>query len=174
MNSNSIRDSYPLHNLYDLIDKVASAKLWSVIDLSSGFWNQSLHPESQPYTAFAVPGIGHFEYNRTAQGLANSPAAFQRLLDFVVRGIPGVYVYIDDVVIATENFEEHHKALKMVMERFRKYNLKCRPKKVQIATKEINYLGYNLTQEKGIRAGLAKTEAINKFRSPQTVKEGSR
>ena len=89
----------------------------------------------------------------------------------MVRGIPGVYVYIDDVVIATENFEEHHKALKMVMERFKKYNLKCRPKKIQIATKEINYLGYNLTQEKCIRAGLAKTEAINKFRSPQTVKE---
>ena len=171
LNSNSIRDSYPLHNLYDLIDKVASAKLWSVIDLSSGFWNQSLHKESQPYTAFAVPGIGHFEYNRTAQGLANSPAAFQRLLDFVVRGIPGVYVYIDDVVIATADFASHLQALQQVLSRFRQYNLKCRPKKIQIATKEINYLGYNLTQKNGIRAGLAKTETINKFKSPTTIKE---
>ena len=171
LNSNTIRDSYPLHNLYDLIDKVASAKLWSVIDLSSGFWNQSLHKESQPYTAFAVPGKGHFEYNRTAQGLANSPAAFQRLLDFVVREIPGVYVYIDDVVIATDTFDTHVQALQQVLSRFRKYNLKCRPKKIQIATKEINYLGYNLTQDFGIRAGKAKIEAIQNFKYPENVKE---
>ena len=171
LNSNSIRDSYPLHNLYDLIDKVATAKIWSVIDLSSGFWNQALHKDSQPYTAFAVPGKGHYEYNRTAQGLANSPAAFQRLLDFVVREIPGVFVYIDDVVIATNTFESHLDALKMVLSRFRQYNLKCRPKKIQIATKEINYLGYNLTQDKGIRAGLAKTQVIKNFKNPTTVKE---
>lgn len=171
LNGNTIRDSYPLHNLYDLIDKVASAKVWSVIDLASGFWNQALHKRSRPYTAFSVPGKGHYEYTRTAQGLTNSPATFQRLLDFVVKGIPGVYVYIDDVVIATNTMAEHIVALRQVLDRFRKYNLKCRPKKVQLVTAEINYLGYNLTQEHGIRAGQAKINAIKTYKSPQSQTE---
>ena len=171
LNNNTIRDAYPLHNIHDLIDKVAGAKFWSVIDLSSGFWNQSLHKSSRPYTAFAVPGKGHYEYTRTAQGLANSPAAFQRLLDFVVQGLPGVYVYIDDVIVATNTMHSHVATLAEVFKRFRKYNLKCRPKKIQLLTKEINYLGYNLTQGKGIRAGEAKTNVIKNFKSPTDITE---
>ena len=171
LNANTVRDSYPLNHVHDLIDKVASCRLWSVIDLSSGFWNQNLAKEARPYTAFAVPGKGHFEYTRTAQGLCNSPAAFQRLLDFVVRNISNVYVYIDDVVIATTDFKSHIEALKTVFDRFRQYNLKCRPKKVQIATNEINYLGFNLTQKHGIRPGEAKIKAIQDWQPPKTIKE---
>ena len=171
LNNNTVRDCYPLHNLYDLIDKVASAKVWSVIDLSSGFWNQELDPKSRKYTAFAVPGKGHFEYKRTAQGLCNSPAAFQRLLDYVVRGIDGVYVYIDDVVIATKDHVTHLQALKEVLKRFLQYNLKCRPKKVQLGTAEINYLGYNITQTHGIRPGLAKIKSIDNWKPPKDVTE---
>lgn len=171
LNDNTIRDSYPLHNLYDLIDRVAAAKIWSVIDLSSGFWNQQLTPDSRPLTAFAVPGIGHFEYTRSAQGLCNSPAAFQRLLDFVVRDLDNVFVYIDDIVITSGSHEEHLATWKKVLERFRTYNLKCRPGKIQIATAEINYLGYNLSHTKGIRPGFAKTECVRRWTSPTNVKE---
>lgn len=171
LNENTVRDAYPLHNLYDLLDKVAAAKVWSVLDLSSGFWNQQLDPQSRRYTAFAIPGMGHFEYTRSAQGLCNSPAAFQRLLDFVVRDIPGVYVYIDDVVVCSDSHESHARLLEEVFKRFQKYNLKCRPHKIQIATAEINYLGYNLSHNKGIRPGAAKTQAISAWNPPQTVKE---
>ena len=171
LNKNTVRDAYPLHNLYDLLDKVAASKIWSVIDLSSGFWNQNLDKASRPYTAFAVPGKGHYEYTRTAQGLCNSPSTFQRLLDYVVRGLKDVFVYIDDVVIASMNEVDHIKALEEVFARFRKYNLKCRPAKLQIATTEINYLGYNLTQTHGIRPGEAKTETIKKWLPPKNVHE---
>lgn len=171
VNDNCVRDSYPLHNLYDLIDKVAASKVWSVIDLSSGFWNQMLDPKSSPITAFGVPGKGHYEYLRSAQGLCNSPASFQRLLDHIVRDIPNVYVYIDDVVIASKDHKEHLDTLTRVFQRFRQYNLKCRPRKLQIATAEINYLGYNLSHENGIRPGLAKTETIKKWQPPESVKE---
>jgi len=49
--------------------------------------------------------------------------------------------------------------------------LKIKPEKVQLATNEINYLGYNLIQGQGIRAGLAKTEAIAKWTMPTNVKQ---
>ena len=115
-----------MHNLYDLIDKVSQAKIWSVIDLSSGFWNQALDNESQKYTAFGLPGVGHFEYTRSAQGLCNSPPAFQRLLDYITRGLPKVFVYVDDVVICSDSHAEHQEILKELFSRFRKYRLKCR------------------------------------------------
>ncbi len=171
LNSNTIRDSYPLHNLYDLIDRVSQAKVWSVIDLSSGFWNQELTKSSQKYTAFGVPGLGHFEYTRSAQGLCNSPPAFQRLLDFLTRGLPQVFVYVDDVVVCSDTHEQHLELLAELFRRFRKYNLKCRLKKVQLGATEINYLGYNLSKVHGIRPGAAKTEAIKHWHLPTTIKE---
>lgn len=171
LNANTVKDSYPMHNLYDLIDRVSQAKVWSVIDLSSGFWNQELDPKSREYTAFGVPGVGHFEYTRSAQGLSNSPPSFQRLLDFITRDMPDVHVYVDDVVVCSNSHEEHQELLKKVFQKFREFNLKCRLKKVQLGTTEINYLGYNLSKAKGIRPGLAKTHAVQAWKPPQTVKE---
>ena len=52
LNENTVHDSYPMINLYELLDAVAQAKVWSVIYLSSGFWNQELGEQSKPCTAF--------------------------------------------------------------------------------------------------------------------------
>lgn len=171
LNANTVRDSYPLHNLYDLIDRVSQAKVWSVIDLSSGFWNQELDKTSRGYTAFGVPGMGHFEYTRSAQGLCNSPPAFQRLLDYLTKDIDNVYVYVDDVVVCSATHDDHLQLLDRLFDRFKSFNLKCRIKKVQLGTTDINYLGYNLSKAKGIRPGLAKTEAVRNWKEPGTVKE---
>jgi hypothetical protein len=171
LNENTVRDSYPMRNLYELLDSVAQAKVWSVIDLSSGFWNQSLTERAKPYTAFGLPGQGHWEYNRSAQGLTNSPAAFQRLLDHVLADVKGVYVYIDDVIICSQTHDEHLRILRTVLARFKKYNLKIKPSKLQLATAEVNYLGYNLSKDKGIRAGEAKIEAVKRWPVPSTITE---
>jgi len=171
LNSNTIKDSYPMRNLNEMIDDVAKGKVWSIIDLSNAFWSQSLHPDSQPFTAFGVPGKGHFEYTRSAQGLCNSPASFQRMLDFVLRDIPRVHVYIDDVVLADADHCQHLKTLEAVFQRFCKYGLKCRVAKLQLATAEVNYLGFNISKEHGIRAGEAKIQAIKNWQPPTSVKE---
>ena len=171
VNSNTIRDSYPLRHLYELIDEVSQGKVFSVIDLSQGYFQQHLTERSKKYTAFGVPGMGLFEYNRAAQGLCNSPAAFQRLLDYVTRGIQGCYVYLDDVVIVSKTHEDHLKILKEVLNRFRKYNLRVRLSKLQLAASEINYLGYNISVQHGIRPGAIKTEAIRKWTPPTDVKQ---
>jgi hypothetical protein len=118
LNSNTVRDAYPMHHVHDLLDRISQNKIWSVIDMTSGFFNQALDEASRPLTAFAVPGIGHYEYNRSAQGLTNSPAAFQRLLDYVTRGLKDTYVYVDDLIVASPTHEEHLEALADVFTRF--------------------------------------------------------
>ncbi len=147
LNDNTVRDCYPMRNLYELLDSVAQAKIWSVIDLSSGFWNQELTEKSKPYTAFGVPGHGHWEYNRSTQGLTNSPATFQRLLDFILKDLQGVYVYIDDIIICSNTHEEHLQLLQQVLQCFRHYHLKCKVSKMQIGTGEVNYLGHNISRQ---------------------------
>ena len=126
-----------MRNLFGKLDEVAQGEIFSVIDLFQGYWNQLLEKESKEKTAFGVPGVGHFEYNRSAQGLCNSGAAFQRLLDYVTRGLKGVFVYIDDVVVVSDNHEDHMCLLLAVFERFRRYGLKCRLGKLQLGSPEI-------------------------------------
>ena len=98
--------------------------------------------------------------------MRNSCAAFQRLLDFVTKGLPFVAVYIDDIIVSSSSHEEHIKHLALLFDRLCKYKLKIKPEKVQLATREIYYLGYNLIQGQGIRAGAAKIDAIKEWRMP--------
>jgi hypothetical protein len=122
-----------MRNLFELIDKVGQGQIYSIIDLSQGFFCQTLTEDFKAYTAFGVPGKGHFEYNQSAQGLCNSPATFQRLLDFITTGLPGVFVYLDDVVIVSKTYQQHQGQLRQLLSRFRKYGLKCRLSKFQLA-----------------------------------------
>jgi hypothetical protein len=79
LNSLLIKDSYPMRNLFELIDKVGQGQIYSIIDLSQVLFYQTLTEDSKAYTAFGIPGKGHFEYNWSAKGLCNSPVSFQRL-----------------------------------------------------------------------------------------------
>ena len=78
---------------------------------------------------------------------------------------------MDDIVICSNDHREHRRILKQVLDRFRKYNLKCRLSKIQLGTPEINYLGYNLSHAHGIRPGQAKIQAVSNWSPPSTVKE---
>ena len=146
--------SYPLRHLYELLDEVATGSIFSVLDLSQGFFQQSLI-NPQEATSFSIPGYGQFTYCRSPQGLNSSPAYFQRLLDHVLRDIPRVYIYIDDIVISVNSHEENLKRLEAVFARFRQHNLKVKPSKCHIGTGAITYLGYEISSKGGISPGKA-------------------
>jgi len=171
LNSNTIRDAYPMRNLYQMIDDVAQSDLWSVVDLSSGFWNQELTKSSRPYTAFRAPGLGHWEYTRSPQGCTNSPATFQRLLDHITRGLPGIFVYMDDVIVCASTHDQMRMRLRALFQRFSQYHMKCRLKKLQLGATEVDYLGYNISGKWGIRPGSRKTQAIAAWTPPETIKQ---
>jgi hypothetical protein len=138
LNSLLIEDSYPIKSLFELIDEIGQGQIYSIIDLSQGFFNQLLTEDSKAFTAFGAPGKGHFVYNRSAQGLCNSPALFQRLLDFITTGLPGIFVYLDNVVIVSKTYQQHQGQLRQLLSKFRKYRLKL---KLKLAAEEVNYLG---------------------------------
>ena len=169
LNANTVKDSYPMQNLYQLIDEVASARIASVLDLRQGFHIQQLSEESRKYTGFPVPGRGLFEYCRSPQGLINSSSCFQRLLDFILRGMKNVRVYIDDIVIFSDDYESHWKTLNEVLERLNEHGFKCSVKKLQLACGKIEYLGYEIEPGKAIRPGLLKCKAIAEWPMPDDI-----
>ena len=171
LNSNTLRNSYPLNSVFHLLDRVGGAKIISVLDIASGFWNQVLDEESRPYTAFSVPGMGHYMYTRSAQGLVNSSPCWQRLIDFVISGVPDSYVFVDDIILASDSVEKHLEALEQLFLRFRKHNLKIRVHKVKFGASKVTYLGWDIDVNSGLKPGEIKTKAILNYKEPSTLTE---
>ena len=170
LNSLTIRDSYPLRNLTGLLDEIGTGKIMSSLDLAQGFHQQELTEESKAKTAFALPSVGLFEFQRSAMGLMNSPSAFQRLCEYCLNGLKNVFVYIDDIAIISHTHNEHLERLEEVFARLRKYGFKLRLSKLQLATAELNYLGHNISK-RGIRPGSIKTDAIKNWKPPTDTKQ---
>ena len=112
-----VRDAYPIPIMDGILDKLRRAKYISKVDLKNAYFQVVLDEESRQYTAVAVPGPGLWQFKKMPFGLTNVPAILQRLIDalFGPEMEPNVFGYLDDIIIATDTFEEHQKWLEIVL-----------------------------------------------------------
>ena len=145
-------------------------KVYSTLDLGSGFFQLELEEDSKEYTAFNTP-VGRYEFNRLPMGLKTSPAFFQRLMSLVLSGQlgQGVFVYIDDICILSPDVETHLKTLGEVLAKLKEAGLKVKLSKCKFLTREVEFLGHILSG-KGIRPKENITKAIVDFPAPNDVK----
>lgn len=171
LNEVTILDSYSMPRVDTILDSLHGVNFYSSIDVASAFHHIPMAPESIPLTAFTTP-LGTFEYLRLPFGLANAPAAFQRLIDAVLRGLLHVncYAFLDDVVIYSNNFETHLKDLEKVLQRISQANLRLKAKKCKFANNKITYLGHLITN-KGVLPDPEKISLIKNCVTPKNVKE---
>ena len=171
VNRAAIPQSYSMKDCRECLDDIgrAGAKLYSQLDLTSGFWQQSLAKQSRPYTAFTVPGKmgAKFEWCVMPMGLQGSSSSFAMLIDYVLRGVAGISSYIDDVLAFSDTHDNHLKVLEDVFLRFRKYGLKLNMDKSVFVTTECQYLGFTLKQG-SITTSRDKAAAIKNFPVPRT------
>lgn len=171
VNERTVRDAYPLPHPGRILGQLPKARYLSTIDLSEAFLQIPLEPDSRKYTAFSVQGKGLFQYKRMPFGLVNSPASLARLMDGVLgRGLlePNVFVYLDDIVVVTEGFQQHIELLKEIAHRLAAANLSINLKKSQFCVSEIPFLGYLLTSE-GLRTNPDKIRPIVEYERPTSV-----
>jgi len=85
----------------------ANSSIFSMLDLTTGFWQMKLEEESQPLMAFTIPGWRQFHWITSPMGLLRCPASFQQLMEQVLRGLQNDLIYIDGVLIYTDTHEKH-------------------------------------------------------------------
>ena len=170
LNSVTVRDAYPLPRVEQILDRLRDAKFLSTLDLRQAFWQIPLDEESKPKTAFSIPGRGLFQYNVLPYGLADSPKRMQRLIDHVFGPAlePYVFGYIDDLIVATNSYEEHIKVLNEVYRRLSDANLVVNFEKCNFCRPSLKYLGYVVSQD-GLQTDPEKVSAVENFPRPETV-----
>lgn len=171
LNDRSRLDSFPLPNMVDMLSALSGATYFSTLDLSKGFYQIELEPESRPYTAFSTGG-SHYQFRVMPFGLSNAPATAQRLISFVLAGLSWdvAMAYIDDILVTGANFDEHLKNLETVLSRLVHHGLKVKPQKCSLFRRKVEYLGH-LVSSAGIEPSPAGIEAIMKFPMPRTVRQ---
>jgi len=128
-----------------------------------------MNPEDIPKTAITTP-FGLFEFMYMPFGLRNAAQTFQRFIDEVLHGLTQCYAYIDDILVASENEEEHAKHLGQLFKCLKEYGVKVNPAKCVLGKNKIKFLGYEVSAT-GTQPLPARVEVIKNFRKPNTIKQ---
>ncbi|XP_053698701.1 uncharacterized protein LOC128745649 [Sabethes cyaneus] len=171
INSLTKKDSYPMRNMGGIFHRLGKAKFYSVVDLKDAYFQIPLKEECRDYTAFRTPQ-GLFRFKVCPFGLTNAPFTMCRLMDRVIGFDlePNVFVYLDDIVIATKTFQEHVRLLRIVANRLTKANLTISLDKSRFCRKQVTYLGYLLTEE-GVAIDNGRIAPILNYARPRNVKD---
>lgn len=133
-------DSFPLPRMEDCVDQVGAAKYVSKFVLLKGYWQVPLLEKAKEICAFVTPSR-LYSYTVMPSGLRNAPATFQRLMTKVVCGLDGCAVYLDDVVIYSNTWEEHIHGVQALFDRLVWARLTVNLSKCEFAKATVTYLG---------------------------------
>jgi len=164
-------DEFPLPRIDDSLDLLSGMKYFSTLDLATGYWQVSMSPDSKEKTAF-ITHEGLYEFTVMPFGLCNAPATFQRLMEVTLRGLARqkCIVYLDDILVVGQSFQEHIENLKEVLSRLKAAGLRLKPKKCHLVKQEVKYLGYVVSSAR-VSADLDKVRIIQDFPTPKNLKQ---
>ena len=171
LNKVTFRNQYPLPRIDDLFDQLQGAKVFSKIDLRSGYHQLKVRREDVPKTAFRTR-YGHYEFLVMPFGLTNVPAAFMDLMNRVFGPYLDkfVIVFIDDILVYSSSKEEHAKHLRIVLQTLREHQLYAKFIKCQFWLDRVAFLGHVVSAE-GISVDPQKIEAIVYWKPPTNITE---
>jgi len=168
LNMITVKDRFPMPLIEERIDSIFGSKVFSGLDLTSGYWQFAMTASATQLTAF-ICHMGLFEFLRMPFGLCNAGATFQRAMESVLKGLSFAMAYIDDVLIHSKSHEEHLIHLQAVFDRLRKHELKIKLKKCTFGFRETKFLGYIVSAE-GIRMNKEKIDKIVNYPTPKSAR----
>lgn len=153
----------------ELTHRFAGAQFFSKLDAKSGYWSVPLDKDSQLLTAFNSP-FGRFCFKRLPFGLKTSQDVFQRAMDKILDGLPGIVTIADDIVVYGKNVKEHDENLHRLMQRAQEKGLVFNSSKCKIKEESIPFFGHVYSRN-GISPDSKKVQAINDLSVPTSVTE---
>lgn len=141
-----VPNTYPLPVPQDLFASLSGSKVFCSLDLAGAYTQLRLSKKSRRFMVInTIKGL--YSYNRLPQGASSSASIFQKVMDQVLKGLDGVFCYLDDVLIAGKDFEDCESRLYLVLDRLAKFNIKVHLKKCKFFVSSLPYLGHVLTEQ---------------------------
>lgn len=162
-------DAFPLPRMDDIIDDVGSARYVTKLDLLQGYYQVPLTERAQPISAFVTP-FGLWEFVVLPFGMRNAPATFQRLMNHLTTNLPGVRVYLDDLIVWSDTWEDHIARLRNLFSTLASANLTVNLSKSEFSHAHVTFLGHVVGQGK-LAPITAKVEVIKNYPVPTNKKE---
>ncbi|GFY17674.1 retrovirus-related Pol polyprotein from transposon 17.6 [Trichonephila clavipes] len=172
LNRKMIKDKFPLPFIEEVLDKLENSKVYTSLDLKNGSFHVPMDPNSTKYTSF-VTHEGQYEFLRVSFGLSNSPSVFQRFIYTVFQKLIRdniLIVYMDDLLIPSQNEEEGLNKLRLVLQTAADFGLEVKVKKCNFLQRKIEFLGY-IIENGTIKPSPSKTQAVQNFPQPQTPRQ---
>ena len=161
-------DHYTCPNIGDLTARLAGCKVFTKLDLRKGYLQVPVREEDICKTAIITP-FGTFEFLRMPFGLRNAGQTFQRMMDSVMAGLDFCFIYLDDVLVASQSHEEHLNQLKKVLTRLKQQGLVLNEEKCVLGASQVEYLGHLITPT-GVSPLPDRVKAITGYPLPATVR----
>jgi hypothetical protein len=173
----TIKNKYPLPRIEDLFDQVRGVRVFSKIDLRSGYHQMKVSPSNIPKTTFYTQ-YGLYEFTVMSFGLTNAPAYFMNLMNKVFMEYLDkfVVVFIDDILIYSKNGSDHEEHLRLVLQKLRDNQLYAKFSKCEFWFHEVPFLGHFISNG-GISVDQVKvreivgwkiTTSVSKIEKPMT------
>ena len=169
VNELTIADNYPLPNIETCIEQVGDSKIISKFDLLKGYYQVPLTERAKRISAF-VTEEGLFQYKVMPFGMKNAASTFQRLANKVIENLDNCAVYIDDIIVYSNDWPDHLEQIRKLFQRIGEADLTINLSKSEIGKQSLNYLGFEIGHGK-IKPIMAKVQAVVNFPVPNSRKE---
>ena len=146
VNQASKLDKYPIPKIEDLFSKLTGGKSFTKLDMSQAYQQLVLDKESREFVVINTHR-GLFRYNRLPFGVSSAPGIFQRVMESILNGIPGVVVYLDDILVTAPTDDEHLTTLEEVLRRLSEAGLRLKEEKCVFLAPSVVYLGHTRESE---------------------------
>ena len=167
LNAKTVPDRYPVPNVHDLSARLHGCTVFTKLDLVKGYYQVPMNPDDIPKTCVVTP-FGAFKWLFMPFGLRNAGNTFQRMMDRVGIDLPFVFIYLDDILVASPNLQTHEVHLRQVLERLRGFGLVINPAKCLWAKTLVPFLGHQVTAA-GITPLDRHLDAVQNYLPPTDV-----
>ena len=169
LNSVAIKDRYPLPRIDDFLQGLGGAHYFSALDALDGFHQLPMNPEDIHKTAVQTP-FGSYTWRVMPMGIANAPAAFQRMMNRIFGHLTYAKVYVDDILVHSTSKEGHFQHLEDLFQVCRAADIRLKRTKCQFFCTKLDWVGFRIENQE-LRCAPQKLSKIQHFPRPRTQKE---